>query len=325
MYRDFETTDFEDIYEGEGDFEGMDFEGLDGFGDFEEESDYEQPDPFLGGLARSFAGPAMGMLRGLAQQAAGQAGRAIAGPRGANIARGVANSVLSNLNFESTDFEEEAEALGDFEAIGGDTQVLQEMAHLASLAAEAENAGQSDQFLGGLAGLAGKLIPQLLGGLAGGGEGESDYEEEGDEFFPALLPLAAQALPMAMPLISKGIGALGKLFSRRRRTRESLMETLPVIAAKSVTSLAKQAQAGKPINRGKVAAIVARQTAKTLASKPAVANAVQANKEMAYGNLTTPGGWRANFRYSGQSPYSGYQQPSGRRRRRIIRPRYCVY
>lgn len=317
MYGDYETTDLEELMESDGVYEGEDWEGESDFEDEAESFDLEDPDPFLGDIVRAIPGPAKGLLKGLAGQAATYAGNAIAGQRGAQIGRTIANRVMSNLNWESSDFEEEAEAsFGDFESVGGDTQVLQEMSHLANLAAESQNPAQADQFLGAIAGLAGKLLPQLIGGL-GGGEGEEEsWDQEGDEFFPALLPLAAQALPMAMPLISKGIGAIGKLFGRKRKTRR-LMEALPVIAAKTVTNLTKAAQAGKPVKPSTVAAVIAKQTAKTLATKPAVAKALQANKEMAYGNYGSYGNPQA------RSGGYGYQRPQ--RRQRIIRPRYCVY
>lgn len=318
MYGDFEATDYEELMEGDGLYEGGDWEGGDFEDDLEESYeayDMEDPDPFLGDFVRSIPSPVRAGLKGFARHAATYAGRAIGGQRGANIGRGVANAVLRNIDWEGGDFEDEADPFGDFEMVGGDTQVLQEMSHLATMASQATDPEEADQFIGALAGMAGKLIPQVLSGLSGEGEEEA-WEPERDEFFPALIPLAAKALPMAMPLISKGIGALGKLFSRKRRTRP-MMEALPVIAAKTVANVAKQAQKGKPVKPATVAAVVAKQTAKTLASKPAVAKAAQATKEMAYSSYGAP-----------RRSYGGYPSYGGghpQRRRRIIRPRYCVY
>ena len=90
--------------------------------------------------------------------------------------------------------EEESEAVSDLEAMGADTQILQEMSHLATLAANARSDGEADEFLGAIAGLAGKILPQVLGGLAGGDGEEESYDPERDEFFPALLPLAPASL-----------------------------------------------------------------------------------------------------------------------------------
>jgi hypothetical protein len=331
-YGSYEANDFEELMESDGTYEG-DWEGDWEAGDFEDEMDpfdMEDPDPFLGDVfnagrkvARTAGRALSGGLPNIARQLATTAGGAIAGQRGARIGQGVADAVLNNLDWETSDMEEESAAISDLEAIGADPQVLQEMSHLATLAAEAESEAEADQFLGAIAGLAGKILPQVLGGLAGGDEEEESYDPERDEFLPALLPLAAQALPMAMPLISKGIGAIGKLFRKKRQTRR-LMETLPVIAAKTAAEVIKKAENGKPVTRQTVAAATAKNIAKTIANKQAVANAIQANKEMAYG-----GGGGA---YSRPSQGYGYGRPqrspyagTGQRRRRIIRPRYCVY
>jgi hypothetical protein len=309
MYNSFETEAMLDEAVGEygSPYGEEEFGELEGFDYEDPESDLE--DPFIGDILKSIPGPIRGALKGLARQGATYAGNAIGGQTGGRIGRGIADSVLRNINWESGDFEATQDPFGDFETVGGDMRVLQEMSHLATLAAEAPSAAQADHFLGAIAGLAGKLLPGILGGLSG--EGEDEYEEERDEFFPALLPIAK----MAMPLIGKGISALGGLFRRKRQTREAFMETLPVIAAKSATAIAKQAQAGKPINRKTVAATVAKETAKTLATKPAVAAAVRANQEV--------GGY--GYRPSGYGQ-GGYrrQSPMGHQRR-IIRPRYCVY
>jgi hypothetical protein len=317
MYGDYEVTDYEELLEGEGLFEDGEWESgefEDDLEDVYESYDMEDPDPFIGNFIRSIPTPVRAGLKGFARHAATYAGNAIGGKRGANIGRGVANAVLNNIDWEDGEYEDVVDPFGEFEMIGGDTQVLQEMSHLATLASESYDPEEADQFIGALAGLAGKLIPKVVSGLAGEGEEEA-WEPEADEFFPALLPLAAKALPAAMPLISKGIGALGKLFSRKRRTRP-MMEALPVIAAKAATDVAKQAKKGK-IKPSTVAAVVAKQTAKTLATKPAVTKAAKATKEMAYS------GYGPRRR-----PHNGYPSHRGgygQQRRRVIRPRYCVY
>lgn len=276
---------------------------------FDEEGD-EYGDPFLGDILKAIPGPVRGALKGLAHKGATYAGRAIGGQTGGRIAGDVANAVLQNINWES-DFEEEADPFGDFEAVGGNVQALQKMAKAATKAAQAPTKQQADRFLGSIVGMAGKILPQVIGALGEEEDEFGDFEEEGDEFLPALLPIAS----MAAPLISKGIGALGGLFSRKRRTREAFMETLPVIAAKSAASVAKAAQAGKTVTPKQVAAVVAKETAKTLATAPAVKNAVAATQEMgAY-----PQG------YGGRGYRRGHHQPGMRNGKRIIRPRYCVY
>lgn len=214
------------------------------------------------------------LLKNLAQQAAQVAGGAIAGQTGANIARQIAGQVLRES--ESGDYED----YEDNESFGGDMEVLDEMNYYAAMAAESESEAQADQFLGAIAGLAGPLIksvaPSLIGGLFGDGEEESDFEDfeaERDEFLPALLPMAA-------PLIGKGIKALGSLFRRNRKTRAAT-RALPRIAAKTAESVTRQARRGRRITPQTVARTMARQTAKTIASRPAVARAIQQNRAAA--------------------------------------------
>jgi hypothetical protein len=103
------------------------------------------------------------------------------------------------------------------------------------------------------------------------------------------------------------------------------MEALPTIASKSVTEVVKKAESGKPVKPATVAAIVAKNTAKTVGVKPNLAKAVQANKEMSYGGYGS--GYGAYNRPSYGRPQQRWTPTTanGRSRRRIIRPRYCVY
>jgi hypothetical protein len=317
-YGSYEANDLEDLMESDGMYE-QEWESGSDFEDEGDPFDIENPDPFLGDLVNAIPRSVRGPLKDLARKGATLAAGAIGGQRGARIGQGVADAVLNNMNWESGDMEDENEPLGEFETVGGDTDILREMSHLASLAAEAESPAQADQFLGAIAGLAGKLIPQLIGGLTGGDGEEESWDHERDEFLP-LIPLAAQALPMAMPLISKGIGAIGSLFRRKPQTRR-LMKTLPVIAARSATSLVKQARAGRRIKPSTVAAVMAKQTAKTLATKPAVSNAVQANNAMANG-VHQP--YTQNTYGGDGGSYNGASYTGRPRRSRVIRPRAVV-
>lgn len=236
----------------------------------------EVGDQFLGSLIRKGV-KAVGqaakrggapMLKNLAQQAAQVAGGAIAGSTGANIARQIAGQVLRET--ESGDYEEESSE--SFAAPGGDMEVLDEMNYYAAMAAESESEAQADQFLGALAGLAGPLIS----GLFGDGEEESDnedFEGQRDEFLPALLPMAA-------PLIGKGVQALGKLFRGNRKTRAAT-RALPRIATRTAQSVARQARRGRPVTPQTVARTMARQTARTVASRPTFARAIQQNRAAA--------------------------------------------
>lgn len=277
MYRelealeDLEDMEFASLGEDYEDWE--DFEGADEFAfeDGEGEGDY-----FLGGLLKRLAAPA-----------AQAVGGAIAGPSGAKIAGQLASSIFQESAYEYED-ELEGDFEAEFEAEGGDPNVLDEMNYWAELAAEAEDEADADHFLGVL----GKLAGPLLSSIMGESENYEDYEDwedyedgesyedyEGDYFLPAIPALAS----MAMPLIGKGIKALGGLFRGRKRRRpsreyEAAVKAIPQIAAKTAVTLKKQQQAGKPVTPKKVAAAMAVNTAKTLKSKPALAKAVQKNR-----------------------------------------------
>lgn len=264
MSEDLELMEMEDL-----EFEDEELEDW--------ESDDLEADPFLGRVLRS------PIFKKLARTAARTVGGAIAGPTGGRIADVIAGRVFREAEYED-EYESEAEFEDEFEAEGGDWEVLDEMEYMAEMAAETESEAEADEFLGAIANLAGPLISSLMGEAEEEYEDYEDFEdyedEEADYFLPALIPLATSLLPKAMPLISKGIGALGRLFrGRRRRGRrresEAAIKTLPKIVAKTVTSLKRQATAGKPITRKVVAATMARQTAKTLANPRTLAKAAK--------------------------------------------------
>jgi hypothetical protein len=334
MFRELEELELEDLeaesmYEDYEDFE--DFEDLEDYEDLENYEDYEA-DPFLGSWARKAvrgikkvaSGPVGGILKGLAKKAATVAGGAIAGPAGAKIASMIANRAIRESEYES-EFEEEGEFEAEFEAAGGDPTVLAEMEYLANLAAEAPTDQEADHFIGAIANLAGNLLPGLVGEM----EDYEDYEDyERDEFLPALIPLATSLLPKAIPFIKKGIQAIGKVMARSPRTRKTV-KALPRIAAKTVTSLARQAETGRPITKQRIAATVAQQASKTLASKPKLAAAMKPTVAAA-AQARRNGSAIAARKMAQRAAYGpvagiGVPRMGVSRRRRLIRPRYCVY
>jgi len=171
----------------------------------------------------------------------------------------------------------------EFESQGGDMEVLNRMHYYASRAATASSDREADHFLGAITSIAGPLLSSLLGESEGEEEDMEDLEDEADPFLPALIPLAAKALPIAakvlphaLPFLKRGVSAIGRLF--RESEAEQATRAIPTIIAATTTKLAKKAQAGKPIGKKDVIATLARQTAKTVASKPALTAAVQQNR-----------------------------------------------
>lgn len=198
--------------------------GLEAFDDHEledlEMEDYEdfeniEADPFIGGAlrkARRLAGRVArlpipkSVLQRVARAGAGALGTAIAGPGGGALATRIANQALREAAYEGdyeSEMEGEAAFEAQFEAVGGDLEALYEMEYYAGLAAEAENEAEADEFIGALAGLAGKVLPK------------------------------------AIPLIGKGVRAAGNLFRRRRPTRR-MIRTLPRVAARTAMQMQRR-------------------------------------------------------------------------------------
>jgi hypothetical protein len=318
---DLETFDHESIgaMNGEGAWNGE--EEADPFlgdivGGLLGESDMEdlEGDQFLGSLIRrgvqqvgrvaKQAGVGAPLLKNLAKQAAGVAGGAIAGRTGANIASQIANQLL-----REGDFEDESDGEGDYESLGGDPEVLEEMHYNAAMAAESDNEEEADQFIGAIANLAGPLLSNLAGSLFGGGDGEGDpflgdivggllgesdmedlegYDHERDEFFP-LIAAAAPMLAKAVPLIGRGIKAVGKLMRGRHATRPGI-RALPRIAANTAASLARQARSGRPITPRNVASTMARQTTRALATPRKFNRVARQNRSAAARAQARPAG-----------------------------------
>jgi hypothetical protein len=285
---DFEASDENDFF---GDFEGGDWEsGSDMFGDYESLAGASlenlEADPFLGNLVRgatkalsSVSGGIINdtFLKNLAKQAATVAGGAIAGQQGAKIAGQIANQVIREGDFEG--YYENGNAESELMYAGNDMEALADLHYYANQMAEAESEAEADEFLGALlpviSQVAGPLISNLLGGRRESGDffDEEDWSQESDEFLPALIPLAA-------PLIAQGVGAIGKMLTKSKKTRKFAAAT-PKIATAAATRVARQAASGRPPTPKRVAAAVGTEAAKVLSSQNGVKKAVQQNRAIA--------------------------------------------
>lgn len=250
MYDELELMEMEDFEDFESFEDYEDYEDFEDFGSFEDYEDFEdfedyEADPFLGSIFKNVS-------------------RVARRVPWADVIR-TGTRVLSSLEDEQEAFDE--------------------MAYMAELTAETESEAEADQFLGAIAGLASSILPMLMK--------ESDYEDyedfedyedyedyEGDPFFGALLPIAANLLPAAMPLIKKGVKAIGKAL-RESDPSGQAVKTLPKIAKDATKKLARQAKAGKPITKKKVAKALASSTRKTLANPKKAAAVVKANRKAA--------------------------------------------
>ena len=251
------------------------------------------------------------MLKTMAQQAAKCAAGAVAGQPGVKAIRQVVSQALKESEYGDYESDVSYESL---EALGVDPEILDEMHYNAAMAAEAESDEEADEFIGAIANLAGQVLPGLVGGLFGGeGEGEDEFsDQERDEFLPALLPLAA-------PLIGQGVKAIGSLLRRGGRRTRPAVRALPAIAANTAAELARQARTRRPINRRVVAQTMARQTARTMGNRRALAGAIRENRGAAGRAQARPWGRR---RRPGAGGYAGIQPgpggPGPRKRGRLV-------
>lgn len=337
-----ETLDLQEL----GEHEGFDFESsweFDPFGDQENggswESgsdlfDYEalneaslealEADPFLGDMLRKatqtisrVTGGAINdqVLKNVAKQAAQVAGGAIGGQQGARIASQIANSVIRESEFEMS-FEGSFEN-GNYESMlesaGVDMEAVSDLHYFASRLGEAESEAEADEFLGALVPILGQVAAPLISNLVGGKresegfadefDGEGWGEDTRDEFLPALLPLAA-------PLIAKGVGAIGKLLTRKRKTKK-LAEATPQIMYEAVFELARNRY---PMTRRGITSAVSSATARTLGSRQKVSQAIRKNQMITRRPTggTPPMGSRVGYGSYGTNGSRGTYQSRGR-------------
>jgi hypothetical protein len=160
-------------------------------------------------------------------------------------------------------------------------EALGDLHYYASRMAEAQNEQESDQFLGALLPVIGQVAAPLLSSLLGGQRESGDFfdeedwgsQESRDEFLPALLP-------MALPLITKGIGAIGKLLGKRRNTRR-FAAAMPRIASGAATRIAQAAGSGRPLTPQRIAAAVSQETAQVLSNPRYMKRTIQQNRSYA--------------------------------------------
>jgi hypothetical protein len=290
-------------YEAAFDFEGGEFEEFEDFEQFETlDSSYEdlEADPFISDLVKTAARKVSKVAQGglsskyfqqLAAQAARVAGGAVGGKTGADIASQIAGKVLREGDDESWYESDISHEHGPI-----DPEVLDEMHYNAYQAAESPSEYEADPFI---ANLVGPLVSGLLSGESDPSyedlyeDGEVAYDHERDEFLPALLP-------MAMPLISKGVGAIGKMLSKNNTTRK-LTRCLPEILKESAYEA--QNLHRQPTQRD-VAAILGRQSARAFGNPHAVARNFRQNRNAASRAQANP----ATTRWTG-GPRPGSMMP----------------
>jgi hypothetical protein len=226
----------------------------------------------------------------------------------------------SEYEFEA-ELEEELE--GEFEAESeyeyeSEYELEDELEFDFEAEAEAEAEGEAEGFVNPVR----RVYPdaELMAHL-GRAAAESESEEEAEAFIGALVPIAARLIPRAASLVARHAPTLIRGASRVvRRLRSDpatrrLVATLPVIAQRTVQSLADQAGSGRPIDGDTVFRTIGRMTQRVLGDP---ANARRAGNAVAVFDRR----WHmANRRRRRPVPRVRYGRPAVRARRTRARVR----
>jgi hypothetical protein len=192
--------------------------------------------------------------------AAPNIGAAIGGDRGENIGKALQSAGMAVIPVEWRESEFEFESEHEFE-ISPVTRVYPDamMEHMALAAMEAENEHEAAEgFLPLIPLIAGKLLPlaaKMVPKIAG-----------------KLLPQVARTITRVTPQLNRGVGNLARSLYRNPQTRP-LLQTVPSVARRAVTTIAKQAAAGRPVTPKGALQVLARANHRVL-SNPRIVNAV---------------------------------------------------
>jgi hypothetical protein len=124
----------------------------------------------------------------------------------------------------------------------------------------------------------------------------ANAQEAAEQFFPLiglaaakLLPLAAKAIPMAAkalpkimkvaPKLTRAVSNVTRTLYRSPQTRP-LVRTVPTIARRTMTSLARQAAQGRPVTPQRAVRMLAAQTNRMLSSPQQCAQAYRRSREL---------------------------------------------
>ncbi len=198
--------------------------------------------------------------------AAPDIGAAIGGARGENIGKALqlAGMAVIPAEWRESEFESELEGEFEFEGEGEISPVTRiypdaMMEHMALAAVEAENEHEAAEgFLPLIPLIAGKLLPlaaKMAPKIAG-----------------KLLPKVARSITRVTPQLNRGVGNLTRTLYRNPQTRP-LIRTIPSVARRAVTTIAKQAAAGRPVTPRGALQVLARANHRVL-SNPAIVNSV---------------------------------------------------
>jgi hypothetical protein len=223
--------------------------------------------------------------------AAPDIGAAIGGDRGSSIGKALQSAGMAVIPEEWRESEMEGEFELEFEGeISPVTRIYPDamMEHMALAAMEAENEHEAAEgFLPLIPLIAGKLLPvaaKMLPKIAG-----------------KVIPQVARTLTRVTPQLNRGVGNLARTLYRNPQTRP-LLRTVPSVARRAVTTIAKQAAAGRPVTPRAALQVLARANHRVL-SNPKIVNAVMQKSQAMDGRA---------HRIAGLPPGTGHRpHPAG--------------
>jgi hypothetical protein len=242
------------------------------------EGEFESGELFFGNLFKKIGGfvkKAAPILKSVARVAAPMVGTAIGGPFGAVLGK-LASSALGEGELESEfglhelgmyELEGEGEGEGEFELEGemeSESEIAHEIVHhevahheaLAEMMAEAAAHEQHEGEAEAMAGAAAMTV---------------------------ISPADRHALRRILPHLVRGTAILTRILRRRRVTRPAV-RAVPTIIRRTVTTLKRQAAAGRPITRRDAGRAAATQVRRILGSPrictAAIAKNVRASRAM---------------------------------------------
>ncbi|MGI0487434.1 hypothetical protein ACN4EK_18480 [Pantanalinema rosaneae CENA516] len=163
-----------------------------------------------------------------------------------NLLRTLGSAVGGEGEFE---FEQHPEAMPEFETTpANEYEVTAE--HLAHMAANSQSEAEAEAFIG-------SLIPMVARGISA----------------------AAPALTRIAPQVIRPMAQAGRALFRNPRTRP-LIRTFPTIARSTMSTLARQAKQGQPLNDRVAARAVASNVAKVLGSPRRTASVLQRSRQV---------------------------------------------
>jgi hypothetical protein len=193
----------------------------------------------------------------------------LAGPEGAGVGKiaGTALGTAGTTLLPSQEAEGEFETEGEYEISPVRKIYLDAMMeHLAHEAAQAESEEEAaEEFLPLVPLLAGKLLPlaaKALPKLAG-----------------KVFPRIARAVTRTTPHLSRGVSNIARTLYRNQRTRP-LIRTVPTIARRAVTTLARQAAAGRPVTPAGAQRILAQHAYRVLSRPQETVRVLRRNSVM---------------------------------------------